>query len=210
MSATVSKDGSSFFWDDARSTAPYAVLFVLFLCGRHKLGLRYLKEYYSESHLTDGHRAVIAALRDLYKSYFDRGCKGLARNQVKPFYENALSADAPRDEYKTLLVHIMVGSRSREDSEFFSSVLFADTDIQTWYFLKLAGFEFLQEQGSDYIQQIEMTVALPLSYKSFSLQDHQSKISDILRNQRSGSQQPHEMLQLLKALFYSGQFTEFV
>lgn len=141
--ATASKDG--IFWDDARSTAPYAVLFVLFLCGRHKLGLRYLKEYYSESHLSDSHRAVIAALRDLYKAYFDKGCRGLARNQVKSFYENVLSADAPRDEYKTLLVHIMVGSRSREDPEFFSSVLFADTDIQTWYFLKLAGFEFLQE-----------------------------------------------------------------
>lgn len=104
-----------------------------------------MKEYYSENHLADSHRVVIAALRDLYKAYYDKGCKGLASNQIKPFYEAALSADAPRDEYKTLLVHIMVGSRSREDREFFSSVLFADTDIQTWYFLKLAGFEFLKE-----------------------------------------------------------------
>ena len=55
-----------------------------------------------------------------------------------------------------------------------------------------------------------MTVALPLSYKPFSLADHQSKISDFLRNKKPESQQPHEMLQLLKALFYSGQFTEFV
>lgn len=51
VSSTVQKDAQPFFWDDVRNTAPYAVLFVLFLCGHHKLGLRYLKEYVLESHL---------------------------------------------------------------------------------------------------------------------------------------------------------------
>ena len=50
------------------------------------------------------------------------------------------------DIYHELIVHIILGTSYREDPDFLRIVLFQNEDIKTWYFLKLAAFEFYVEQ----------------------------------------------------------------
>ena len=74
------------------------------------------------------------------------------------------------DVYHQLTVHIMIGSSYREDPEFLSTVLFQNEDIKTWYFLRLAAFEFYTEVKEEFSQQqIVFPVDLPSGYKSVSL-----------------------------------------
>jgi hypothetical protein len=121
---------SSLQWDDLRDTAPYAVIFVLFMCGQHSAALKYCKEFCSKG------------LYDLYQLYYQNKCQGLHKSQIRPHFQEAIHGD-DSDEYKQLLAHIMVGNKYKDDSKFLSNVLFNDNDIATWYFLKLAGFQIL-------------------------------------------------------------------
>ena len=57
-------------------------------------------------------------LKELYKQYKDNGFAGLPRHQIKsPQYYDA-GENAGEDEYRLLLIHIMIGLKYRDDSEF--------------------------------------------------------------------------------------------
>jgi hypothetical protein len=43
-----------------------------------------------------------------------------------------------RDEYRNLMVHLMIGCVYQDDKLFRDSILFESSDIQTWVYLKLA------------------------------------------------------------------------
>ena len=53
------------------------------------------------------------------------------------------------DEYKNLLTHMMLGSLYNDDIQFQNQYLFGETDIQTWIYLKMAGFKYAKENAGD-------------------------------------------------------------
>ena len=62
-------------YDEQRDSCPYATLFVLFLCGQHKLGLKYAREFASEE------------FTELYSDYFNTfGCRGVPKDKVQKYY----------------------------------------------------------------------------------------------------------------------------
>ena len=53
------------------------------------------------------------------------------------------------DEYRTLLVHIMIGSQYKSNNQqFFEQILLGDLNIEMWINLKLCCFELIGEGES--------------------------------------------------------------
>lgn len=125
------------FFDESRGCFPYATLFCLLMTGQHKIAVRYAQEF------------ACPRFTELYQDYYEKyKCKGLPKNQIKRHFQAALDTTKEggiADEYKALIVHILVGSKYRDGPEFMQAYLFGDENVELWYLLRLASYRYADE-----------------------------------------------------------------
>jgi len=120
-----------FYYNQERGVQPYAAVFIMFVCGQHKTALRYARQYCDSD-----------SFCALYDDYFiNHEGKGLPRAAIERHYRALMHSGSDmnneralqHDEYRNLLVHIMIGCiYKQEDQQFIESVLFGNNSLQMW------------------------------------------------------------------------------
>lgn len=226
--------------DGDSQTYPYALIFLLFVCGKHNIALRVAKSH------------GCSAFYNLYHDYIHKySALGLPKQEIKSYYDSVMDSRQDggermgeigsmglsmhskegghqHDQYRNLLVHIMIGSVYKDDPQFQSSILFGNQALQIWVYLKLASFQYVDEIAEDeqmdgaMISSQIIPTDQPLEYQKFTLQDFRAVVRTNLesyaqKKQQAGGDYGHlrpsellrEQLDLAQQLFFSGQFSTF-
>ena len=79
------------------------------------------------------------------------------------------------DEYRKLMIHLMVGSLYRDDKDFITNFLYSSPEIQIWIYLKLSIYEYSREENDEQIVENNdelyplIDVQLPSICKSYNI-----------------------------------------
>lgn len=124
------------------------------------------------------------------------------------------------DEYRKLMIHLMVGSLYRDDKDFITNFLYSSPEIQIWIYLKLSTYEYSREENDEQMQENNdelyplIDVQLPSICKSYNIdmlrQLAQQTIDDQSYYEEDEQSQIHHIHYILKLLFFSGQFSQFL
>lgn len=95
--------GKDLEFNETRNSCPFPAICVLFLCGQHKLALRFAQEYADEDFVA------------LYEEYLKYNGRGLPKVSINIHFKQTIGSARITDYYYQFLVFTMIGSAYKED-----------------------------------------------------------------------------------------------